>query len=124
MEPAGKILAHPLTAIDVVVLRDDVFPLIRRQNNRHACQILGNPHPTKPDAFADFFLLLAGCHVLIFLKERINAVPMFAIHHTIGYDPCWLFGFGCGPIKFPLNNATIVRGFVHLLTTIRCDICW
>jgi hypothetical protein len=50
MEPAAKILAHPLTAVDVVALRDDVFRLVRRQENRHACQILGNPHPTERDA--------------------------------------------------------------------------
>ena len=45
--------AHPVAAIDVVGLGDDVIRLGRGEENRHAGQVFGTPHAPEGNGIAD-----------------------------------------------------------------------
>src|SRR5690606_27462339 len=74
--------AHPLAAIDIIGLGDDVFGFVAGEENRHSGEILGPAHPPVGYALAHQPLLLAERPMLVFGEERIDMVPMLAIHHA------------------------------------------
>src|SRR5690606_18825878 len=73
--------AHPLATVDIVGLGDDVFGFVAGKENRHAGELLGPAHPSVGHTLAHQPLLLAERPVLVFREERIDMVPMLAIHH-------------------------------------------
>ena len=79
---AEPVSAHPLPAIDVEALGDDVVGFLGRQEDGHAGQVLGFAHAPERNLDADFLLLLAGILVLELGKEAVHPVPMLAIDHT------------------------------------------
>ena len=70
---------HPLAAIDIVGLGDDVFGIGASQEHGHAGQVLGLAHAAVRHAFADQFFLLALRPVLVFGEQRIDVVPMLTV---------------------------------------------
>jgi hypothetical protein len=74
--------AHPIPAIHIVGLCDDVVGLRCGQKNGHASKVLSPAHSTKGNSRADFSLFLARCLIFIFREERIDTVPMLPINDT------------------------------------------
>src|SRR5690606_6483340 len=80
--PRGS--AHPVAAVDIVGLGDDVIALGGSEEDSHAGQVRSRAHATVGNGLADQLLLLAGRPLLISGEKRVDAVPMLAVDHPGG----------------------------------------
>src|SRR5688500_11041357 len=75
---------HPLAAVDVVGLGDDIIAFFRCQKNRHADEIFRSTHAPVRNAGGHLFFLFADGEIFILGEERIHAFPMLAIDNARG----------------------------------------